>query len=113
MSWLEKLFDRNNIIKTRKPEIPEGVWMQCPDCSKTLYKVFVEQNLYVCPECAHHMRMPARRRLECFLDEKEQVEMASELEPKDIIGFKDLKHYQDRLLLAHSNFHLWLDLWDR
>ncbi|NOH72390.1 acetyl-CoA carboxylase carboxyltransferase subunit beta [Vibrio pectenicida] len=102
MNWLEKLFVRNNIIKTRKPRIPEGVWMQCPDCSKTLYQAFIEQNLYVCPECTHHMRMPARRRLECFLDETEQVELASELEPKDIIGFKDVKHYQDRLRHAQE-----------
>ncbi|MBU2896239.1 acetyl-CoA carboxylase, carboxyltransferase subunit beta [Vibrio hepatarius] len=102
MNWLEKLFVRNNIIKTRKPRIPEGVWMQCPDCSKTLYQAFIEQNLYVCPECTHHMRMPARRRLEFFLDETEQVELASELEPKDIIGFKDVKHYQDRLRHAQE-----------
>jgi len=102
MNWLEKLFVRNNIIKTRKPRIPEGVWMQCPDCSKTLYQAFIEQNLYVCSECTHHMRMPARRRLECFLDETEQVELASELEPKDIIGFKDVKHYQDRLRHAQE-----------
>ncbi|GLT19858.1 acetyl-coenzyme A carboxylase carboxyl transferase subunit beta 2 [Vibrio zhanjiangensis] len=103
MTWLEKLFEQNNIIKARKTLIPEGVWMQCPECATTLYRAFIEQNLYVCPDCAHHMRMPARRRLECFLDKDELAEIGADLTPKDVIGFKDVKRYKERLLVAQKN----------
>lgn len=102
MSWLEKLVPSNNIIKRRKAEIPDGVWMQCPNCTKTLYKAFVEQNLYVCPECIYHMRMPARERLASFLDQGELMEMGGDIQPRDIVGFKDVKQYKERLKVAQK-----------
>ena len=102
MTWLEKLIPSNNIIKGRKAEIPDGVWMQCPNCTKTLYKAFVEQNLYVCPDYTHHMRMPARERLTSFLDQGELVEMGANIKPRDIVGFKDLKPYKERLKVAQK-----------
>ncbi len=71
MSWLEKLLDKKNIISTRKASIPEGIWVNCPSCGQTLYRIALEENLEVCPKCDHHMRMAARRRLDSFLDRGE------------------------------------------
>ena len=103
MSWLEKLLEKKNIISTRKTSIPEGVWAKCPSCDQILYRIALEENLDVCPKCNHHMRMAARRRLDTFLDKGERVEIASELEPKDILDFKDLKRYKERLALAQKS----------
>ena len=103
MSWLEKLLDKKNIISTRKASIPEGIWTKCPSCDQILYRITLEENLEVCPKCDHHMRMSACRRLDSFLDKGERIEIASELEPKDFLNFKDLKRYKERLALAQKS----------
>lgn len=103
MSWLEKLLDKKNIISTRKASIPEGIWTKCPSCEQILYRIALEENLEVCPKCDHHMRMSACRRLDSFLDKGERIEIASELEPKDFLNFKDLKRYKERLALAQKS----------
>ncbi|WHR53213.1 acetyl-CoA carboxylase, carboxyltransferase subunit beta [Vibrio furnissii] len=103
MSWLERLFDKQNIISTRKASIPEGIWVKCPACAQPLYRIALEENLSVCPKCDHHMRMAARHRLDRFLDKGERVEIASEHEPKDVLNFKDLKRYKERLALAQKS----------
>ena len=103
MSWLEKLLDKKNIISTRKASIPEGIWTKCPSCDHILYRIALEENLEVCPKCDHHMRMSACRRLDSFLDKGERIEIASELEPKDFLNFKDLKRYKERLALAQKS----------
>ena len=103
MSWLEKLLEKKNIIGVSKSSIPEGVWSKCPACEQVLYSRVVEENLNVCPKCDHHMAMAARRRLTAFLDQESGVELASESEPKDILTFRDLKRYKDRLVTAQKD----------
>lgn len=103
MSWLERLFDKQNIISTRKATIPEGIWVKCPACAQPPYRIALEENLSVCPKCDHHMRMAARHRLDRFLDKGDRVEIASEHEPKDVLNFKDLKRYKERLALAQKS----------
>ncbi|EGQ7935467.1 acetyl-CoA carboxylase, carboxyltransferase subunit beta [Vibrio vulnificus] len=103
MSWLEKLLDKKNIVSTRKASVPDGVWTQCPSCEQVLYRAALTENLEVCPKCNHHMRLCARQRLERFLDKEERAELASELEPIDLLHFKDLKRYKERLTLAKKS----------
>ncbi|EGR2509291.1 TPA: acetyl-CoA carboxylase, carboxyltransferase subunit beta [Vibrio cholerae] len=103
MSWLEKLLDKKNIISTRKASVPGGVWTQCPSCEQVLYRAALKENLEVCPKCNHHMRLSARQRLERFLDREGRAELASELEPIDLLHFKDLKRYKERLTLAQKS----------
>lgn len=100
MNWLDKLLDKKRIIGAQKASIPEGVWEKCPECEQILYHLALESNLDVCPKCHHHMRMSARRRLETFLDNGSSTEIGVELEPKDILSFKDRKRYKERLDLA-------------
>lgn len=103
MSWLEKLLDKNKLNATRKASIPEGVWAKCPSCDQVLYRIALEENLSVCSKCSHHMRMTARRRLETFLDKGKRLEIAQEHEPKDLLNFKDIRRYQERLALAQKS----------
>ncbi len=98
MSWLENLFNKNNMSTSqRKASIPEGVWTKCNSCEQVLYHAELERNLEVCPKCDHHMRMSARTRLSTFLDADTGVELASDLEPQDILKFKDSKRYKSRI----------------
>ncbi|KMJ45049.1 acetyl-CoA carboxylase, carboxyltransferase subunit beta [Xenorhabdus khoisanae] len=102
MSWIEKILNKSKIMQTRKASIPEGVWTKCDSCSQVLYRAELERNLEVCPKCDHHMRISARQRLTSFLDEGTGTELGSELEPKDILKFRDTKKYKDRLVAAQK-----------
>lgn len=103
MSWLEKILTKSNIGSSRKASIPEGVWTKCSSCEQVLYHAELERNLHVCPKCDHHMRMTARKRLDTFLDEANRIEIGDELEPKDLLKFRDSKKYKDRLSAAQKS----------
>lgn len=103
MSWIEKILPRTQ--SSTKSNVPEGIWTKCTNCKSVLYKVELEKQLEVCPKCGKHMRIGARARLNQFLDQGERSELASELEPQDILKFKDSKKYKDRIVAAqkHTN----------
>ena len=103
MSWFEKLMPRR--IRTEggaKKAVPEGLWTKCPGCGAILYRAEMERNLDVCPKCAFHNRVDARRRLDLFLDPEPREEIGANLEPVDPLKFKDSKRYKDRLSAAQK-----------
>lgn len=102
MSWIDRIFSKNTASNTRKANVPEGVWTKCTSCGQVLYRDELTRNLEVCPKCEHHMRIDARTRLLALLDKESAVEIAADLEPKDILKFKDLKKYKDRLTSAQK-----------
>ena len=105
MSWLDKLLpsiSKTESKRKKRGTIPKGVWSRCPNCEATLYHETLTKNADVCPKCGHHLRISARRRIELFLDAGVQEELGADLEPKDILKFKDLKRYRDRLRAAQK-----------
>lgn len=103
MSWFGKLVPSR--IRTEggsKRQVPEGVWSKCASCSSILYRAELDRNLNVCPKCSYHLRINARKRLDSFLDPDGREEIAAELEPVDILKFKDSKKYKDRLTQAQK-----------
>ena len=112
MSWINKILPsiRNNstagtpgAASKQRTSVPEGLWKKCPRCEAVLYRPDLERNLEVCPKCDHHLRITARRRLELFLDPEGQVELNADMEPVDLLKFKDLKKYKDRLSAAQKS----------
>jgi len=104
MSWLEKLFPAKIRTDSRqKRNVPEGVWSKCSSCSAILYTAELERNQDVCPKCGNHMRVGARRRLDLFLDDEPQEEIAGSLEPTDPLKFRDSKKYKDRIAQAQKS----------
>ncbi len=103
MSWLEKLMpSRIRTDGNVKRTVPEGLWSKCESCAAILYRAELEKNQDVCPKCDHHMRIPARRRLEFFLDEGNREEIDATLEPSDPLKFRDSKKYKDRIAQAQK-----------
>jgi acetyl-CoA carboxylase carboxyl transferase subunit beta len=49
------------------------------------------------------MKIGARSRLESFLDEESRKEIGSNIHPIDILKFRDIKRYKDRLSQAKKN----------
>tara|TARA_B100000029_G_C17577348_1_gene958586 strand:- start:1498 stop:2370 length:873 start_codon:yes stop_codon:yes gene_type:complete len=105
VSWIDKILPsiaKGGRDNKKRAAIPEGVWKKCPRCEAMLYKKSLDENADVCPKCEHHLRITARRRIELFLDPGEQLELNAELEPVDMLKFKDLKRYKDRLSTAQK-----------
>jgi len=105
MSWIDKILPSIGTTpraSKKKANVPEGVWKQCPRCDAMLYKKSLTDNYDVCPKCEHHLRITARRRIELFMDAEDQLELNSELEPIDLLKFKDLKKYKDRISAAQK-----------
>ncbi|HJN96359.1 MAG TPA: acetyl-CoA carboxylase, carboxyltransferase subunit beta [Gammaproteobacteria bacterium] len=105
VNWIDKILpsiSTGRADSKKKATVPEGVWKKCPRCDAMLYKKSLTENFDVCPKCDHHLRISARRRIELFLDADEQQELNTELAPVDLLKFKDLKRYKDRLSTAQK-----------
>jgi len=104
MSWFEKLLPSIRTTGNNdKKNVPEGLWAKCDSCDAIIYRAELERNQDVCTKCDHHMRQPARRRLDQFLDPEGRTEVAPDLEAEDILKFKDDKKYRDRLNAAQKS----------
>ena len=104
MNWFEKLLPskiRTSGINDKK-NVPEGLWAKCSACDAIIYRAELERNQEVCTKCDYHMRLPARRRLEQFFDQEDQIEIAENIESEDILKFRDDKKYRDRLNQAQK-----------
>lgn len=104
ISWFEKLMP--STIRTdaskKKGTVPEGLWNKCPNCNEFLINSELEKNSFVCRKCEHHLRIPARARLDIFLDEDGWEEIGKGVKPSDPLRFKDSKKYKDRISQAQK-----------
>jgi acetyl-CoA carboxylase carboxyl transferase subunit beta len=71
----------------KKRDVPDGLWMRCPGCEGTLYRKVVAENLDICPDCEHHFRVGAGRRVEQLTDPDSFEELFAEIAPDDPLGF--------------------------
>ncbi|MGL6044089.1 MAG: acetyl-CoA carboxylase, carboxyltransferase subunit beta [Sandaracinobacteroides sp.] len=89
-----------NFIQRR--ETPDNLWTKCRNCSAMLYTREFEANLSVCPECGHHERIRAARRVEILFDAGSYARIALPSPPDDPLKFRDQKRYPDRLKAARA-----------
>jgi len=71
-----------------KRDIPDGLWLRCPECEEMLYRKTVAENQEVCPECEHHFRLNGARRILQLTDPDSFEEMFGDLAPADPLKFK-------------------------
>ena len=105
MSWLKR--ERTGIKSTSRParpEMPEGLWTKCDGCGEALFQTVLEENLWTCPHCGHHFRVPARTYVGYLVDEGSFTERYANLEAGDPLEFRDAKlRYPDRLAAARKD----------
>lgn len=91
---------------TEKPIIPDGMWMKCESCGKTLYAKDVEDNLMVCNNCSHHFRLKAYERIKLIVDEEAFVETdkgMTSVNPLDYPGYtRKIKDLQDKCGISEA-----------
>lgn len=86
----------------KKRQIPNGVFQKCPGCGEMIPNTELEENQRVCPNCEHHFALGARERLALLLDPDSFEEHDADLRPVDVLGFKGVASYKDRLATYQS-----------
>ena len=86
-----------NAAASQKRDIPEGLWLKCRKCMRTLYKKALEKNCNICPHCNFHSPLTAPKRIELLTDAGSFDEIDSDIESVDPLKFVDSQKYTDRL----------------
>jgi acetyl-CoA carboxylase carboxyl transferase subunit beta len=90
-TWENATTPRKNV------DVPEGLWLKCPDCAAMIYRKIMEEQQHTCPECQHHFRVNAQQRIDTLVDPGSFEEMDPLLAPTDPLKFTDKKPYAKRL----------------
>lgn len=83
--------------RTRKREIPEGLWTKCPKCATMLYDKELDDNLKVCRHCGHHFPISARERINALVETCSFEEMDADMTSVDALQFTGVSPYPERL----------------
>src|SRR3954470_1058151 len=83
--------------KSKKKEIPEGLWTKCPKCSTMVFDKELDENLKVCTHCQHHFRIGARERIHSLVETCTFEELDPELISKDVLAFTGVASYATKL----------------
>ena len=83
--------------KSRKREIPAGLWTKCPICEAMIFDKELDANLKVCIKCDHHFSIGARERIHSMVETCTFEEMDSEMISVDILNFTGASSYKDKL----------------
>ena len=102
MSWLSEFVRPRIRTLFSRSEVPENLWIQCPNCQQMLFQKDLDRTLKVCPQCGYHMRVTAAERLAFTFDASGPTRIELPRVPQDPLGFKDSKRYADRLKEARD-----------
>jgi acetyl-CoA carboxylase carboxyl transferase subunit beta len=83
--------------KSRKREIPEGLWTKCPKCSTMVFDKELDENLKVCPHCQHHFPISARERIHSLVETCSFEEMDADMTSVDVLEFQGVAPYKEKL----------------
>jgi acetyl-CoA carboxylase carboxyl transferase subunit beta len=96
MNWMSNVVPPK-IRSFLRRETPENLWVKCPESGELVFHKDLESNLFVVPSSGHHMRMPAKMRLDTLFDAGRYDIIATPEVPLDPLKFRDVKRYTDRL----------------
>lgn len=94
---LERWFRRSRPTRSDDDTSPAGLWLKCESCAAQIYRKDLVANLYLCPECGHHYRMPVDARIASLADEDSFERWSGALAPTDPLGFVDTEPYPERM----------------
>jgi acetyl-CoA carboxylase carboxyl transferase subunit beta len=81
----------------RRPEVPENLWIKCPETGEMVFHKDLEDNKWVIPASGYHMKMPAKARLVDLFDGGVYEALPQPKVAQDPLKFRDSKKYTDRL----------------
>jgi acetyl-CoA carboxylase carboxyl transferase subunit beta len=82
--------------KSKRRDIPEGLWTKCPKCNTMIFDKELDENLKVCPKCNHHFPITARERIHSLVETCTFEEMDAEMSSVDILKFASYESKLER-----------------
>jgi len=98
----------NNIVRPKiqrilsKREVPDNVWIKCPESGQMIHYKDLETNQFVVPGSDYHMRMTGEQRLKALFDDAEYEKIPTPEVAHDPLKFRDERRYSDRLKDARA-----------
>src|SRR5437588_1552570 len=83
--------------KSKKREIPEGLWTKCPKCSTMVFDKELDENLKVCTHCQYHFPIGARERIQSLTEPGTFQEMDADMTSVDVLSFTGAASYTSKL----------------
>jgi acetyl-CoA carboxylase carboxyl transferase subunit beta len=101
MSWFKRLKEGIQTATKNKKETPDGLWHKCTKCNELTTVKDLRENLFICPKCDYHTRISSTDYFEMIFDGK-YTRLFDEIQSVDMLEFKDIKAYKDRLADAYK-----------
>jgi acetyl-CoA carboxylase carboxyl transferase subunit beta len=86
-----------SVRRTKKKDIPHGLYTKDPVTGEILFNKEIEDNLMVVPKSGHHFPIGARARIAKLLDPGSFVETHTGIRSSDPLKFVDSQAYPDRI----------------
>lgn len=102
MNWITNVVRPKIRSLLQRKDVPENLWIKCPDTGQLVFHKDVEANQWVIPNSNYHMRMSATARLKSMFDGQTWLDIALPEAPVDPLKFRDERKYQDRLRDART-----------
>lgn len=107
MNWISNVVrPRIRSFLTTKREVPDNMWVTCPETGQMVFYKDLEANQFVIPGSDYHMRMAADVRLKHLFDEGIFEKVPLPDVPVDPLKFRDGRRYTDRIRDAKSDTSL-------
>lgn len=109
MNWINNVVRpkiRGLLSSTTKREVPDNLWVKCPESGQMVFYKDLEANEFVVPGSDYHMRMGADQRLKHLFDGGTYTSVSVPGVPQDPLKFRDGRKYTDRLKAAKSETEL-------
>src|SRR5882757_5601699 len=92
--------------KSKKREIPEGLWTKCKRCSTMVFDKELDENLKVCPNCQYHFPIGSRERIHSLVETCSFEEMDAQMTSVDILQFRGVASYKEKLEAYQASTNL-------
>jgi acetyl-CoA carboxylase carboxyl transferase subunit beta len=83
--------------KSKKRDIPEGLWTKCEQCGTMVFDKELDENLKVCPKCQFHFKIGARERIHSLVETCSFEEMDADMTSVDVLEFTGVATYSAKL----------------
>jgi acetyl-CoA carboxylase carboxyl transferase subunit beta len=106
VNWINSIRPKIRSLLATKRELPDNLWVKCPDTGQMVFYKDLEANQFVIPGSNFHMRMDAHKRLQHLFDDGEFEVVPIREVAQDPLKFRDGKRYTDRLKAAKADTEL-------
>jgi acetyl-CoA carboxylase carboxyl transferase subunit beta len=102
LNWISNVVRPKIRSFLNRRDVPENLWIKCPDTGQLVFYKDVEANGFVIPGSNYHMRMSAAARLKSMFDGETWIDIGVPEVPTDPLKFRDERRYIDRLRDARA-----------